>query len=429
MKPSPAAEGGAVLAVALAAYALIFDDLAGLLAAGTVLFFLVFRGAVFLHGISHLAATISVERAVGKRIVRQGSLLAVETNVSYDPGTALAVEVEDLIPGVAVAASEQKSRVVGPGRVVLRHSFRVMAAGDTSFGGIGLVAKDPFFSATLSLRKSALKNPALRVTPQVLPLSGRGKGHGSGDEEGGSLRLLKGQETRGYREYITGDSLDLVDWKLSAKYGEMYVREAEGLSGGRPFIVVDLPDRHDAPERDLFDRYALAVNGAVQGSFTKFGSCPLLILSGGDIVTYIPPGAGEKELFQTLAGIRPVERSVHLYRYLDPAMARARIRALRREGADPGGFGESLSSTISAFGGDGVPVIFRQQVARAMRSSGAASVLLYTTALGDLSHIVQVVQEAQRQGMPVTVRASGPAGAGAVGRMLAAHEAATVEEV
>mgnify|MGYP001121838650 CR=1 FL=1 len=109
---------------------------------------------------------------------------------------------------------------------------------------------------------------------------------------------------------------------LSANYGEMYVREAEGLSGGRPFIVVDLPDRHDAPERDLFDRYALAVNGAVQGSFTKFGSCPLLILSGGDIVTYIPPGAGEKELFQTLAGIRTVERAVHLYWYLDPAMAK-----------------------------------------------------------------------------------------------------------
>jgi uncharacterized protein (DUF58 family) len=429
VKPSPAAEAGAVLAVALAAYALIFDDLAGLLAAGTVIFFLIFRGAVFLRDLSRFTATISVERAVGKRIVRQGSLLAVETQVSYDPGSTLAVEVEDLIPAVAVAASEQRSRTIGPGRLALRHSFRVMAAGDTAFGGISLVAKDPFFSASLSLRKPALKHPSLRVTPLSLPLSGSGKGHGSGEEEGGSLRLLKGQETRGYREYITGDSLDLVDWKLSAKYGTMYVREAEGLSGGRPFIVVDLPDRRDAPEREVFDRYSLAVNGAVQGSFTKFGSCPLLIISGGDVVSYIPPGAGEKELFETLAAVRPVERSVHLYRYLDPAMARARIRALRREGEDPGGFGERLSGVIAAFGGEGTPVIFRQQVARAMRSSGAASVLLYTTALGDLSHVAQIVQEAQRQGMPVTVRASDPAGAGTVGQMLAAHGAATVEEV
>lgn len=243
------------------------------------------------------------------------------------------------------------------------------------------------------------------------------------------MRLLRGQETRGYREYIPGDSLELVDWKLSAKYGEMYVREAEGISGGRPFIVVDLPDGGDAPDREAFDRYSLAVNGAVQGSFTKFGSCPLMIVSGGDILSYIPPGAGEKELFETLAGVRPVERSVHLYRYLDPAMARARVRALRREAAGPGAFGERLSGVIEAFGVEGVPVAFRQQVARAMRTSGAASVLLYTTARGDLSHIVQVVQEAHRQGMPVTVRAPGPAGAVAVGQVLASREAATVEEI
>jgi len=429
VKPSPAAEGVAVLAVALAAYALIFDDLAGLLAAGAVLFFLLFRGAVFFQDFSRLVATLSVERAVGKRIIRQGSLLGVETTVSYDPGSGLSVDLEDLIPAVAVAGSVQTVRRVGPGRVVIRHSFRIMAAGDTSFGGIRISAGDPFFSASLSLKKPALKHPALRVTPQSRPLAGGGKGSGSGDEEGGALRLLRGQETRGYREYITGDSLEMVDWKISAKYGKMYVREVEGLSGGMPFIIVDLPDCRDTLEREAFDRYSLEVNSAVQGSFTKFGSCPLLISSGGDVISYIPPGAGEKELFETLAGIHPVERFAHLFRYLDPAVARARIRAINREVERSDPFREQLSRIISAFGGGGGPIMFRQQVALAMRSSGAASVLLYTTALGDLSHIVQIVLEAQKQGVPIAVHALGASGVGTVGRMLAAHEITAVEEI
>ncbi|MDK2974036.1 MAG: hypothetical protein PWP08_407 [Methanofollis sp.] len=429
MKPGPAAEGAAVLIVALAAYALVFDDLGGLLAAGAVLFFLLFRGAVFFQDLSRLAATLSVERAVDRRMIRQGSLLGVETTVSYDPVPGLSVDVEDLLPAVAVAGSAQTTRKIGPGRVVIGHSFRVMAAGDTSFGGIGITARDAFFSASLSLKKSDLRRPALRVTPQSRPLSGRGTGAGAGDEEGGALHLLRGQETRGYREYLPGDALDTVDWKLSARYGKMYVREAEGLSGGMPFIIVDLPDRHDAPEQDAFNRFSLEVNGAVQGSFTKFGSCPLLILSGGDIISYIPPGAGEKELFEILAGVRPIERCTHLFRYLDPATARARVRAVQRESGRSDLFRDRLSGVLSAFGGDGAPIAFRQQVARSMRSSGAASVVLYTAALGDLSHLVQIVMEARRQGMPVAVHALSASGAGTVGRLPVSHEIAAVEEI
>ncbi|TAJ45313.1 DUF58 domain-containing protein [Methanofollis fontis] len=429
MRPRPAAEGIAVLAVSLGVYALLFDDTAGMAAAGVLALFLVYRAGSFYREFALLLPTVTVKRTTGKRIARQGSRIRVASVVAHDPGTPLSVTFEDIAPPVAIVENVDPPRLQAPGETVLRSVLRLMAAGDTSFGGLVVRAHDPFFSGSLTLRGEGFSAPSLRITPESIPVAGAGRGDVSGEIEGGKNRILRGQETRGYREYIVGDSLEMVDWKLSAKYGTMIVREVEGISGGRPFVIVDLPDRRDAPGKEEFARYSMSVNGGVEGTFTRFGACPLLIVSGAEILSYLPSGSAEKEILDALSGITPTERAVHLYRYLDPVIARSRIRAIERTPGEAPEYRRRLSGILSAYSGNAPPLPFREGVGRAIRASGAATVLLYSTFRGDPSHLVQIALEARRQGMEMQVYALGAEGAGRAARLLAPHQIEAVEEI
>jgi uncharacterized protein (DUF58 family) len=45
---------------------------------------------------------------------------------------------------------------------------------------------------------------------------------------------------RDVRKYRTGDSLKKVHWKLSAKYGELYVKNSETISGEEAVVFIDM---------------------------------------------------------------------------------------------------------------------------------------------------------------------------------------------
>ena len=55
------------------------------------------------------------------------------------------------------------------------------------------------------------------------------------------------------REYRQGDSLKKIHWKLSAKYGELYVKNFENISGEEIVIFVDLNKRNN--DYDIYGSY------------------------------------------------------------------------------------------------------------------------------------------------------------------------------
>lgn len=402
MRAGPAVQGLGVLALALGVYAVLFDDAAGSAVAGVIALFVLYRAAFFHRAVAALAMSVAVERTAGKRIVRQGGRLPVRTLVTYDASLPLSVGAEDILPIVALIDGEQTTEERKPGLISIRYILRLVAAGETSFGGVVLAVHDPFFSGKVRVGRSDLCSPSLRVVPESIRHPGYGRGTGEGLSGGGGMTLLAGEDIRGFHEYIPGEDLTRVDWKLTAKFGIPYIREPEGLSGGAPLVLIDLPDIHNAPEAEDFARFSIAASGEAEGICTHFDVCPLLLISGGEVMSCVRGSPEQKEFLAALAAIRPVERTVHLYRYLDPAGVRGRLRASPAGGV--GVFRERLTSIIPVFGGKKGVLPFRLAVARAMRSSGAAAVVIYTTGRGDCSHLSQVVMEALRQGLEVRLR-------------------------
>ncbi|MGJ3246636.1 MAG: DUF58 domain-containing protein [Elainellaceae cyanobacterium] len=56
--------------------------------------------------------------------------------------------------------------------------------------------------------------------------------------------------TRALRPYRWGDSIRLIHWRTSARYGELRVREMEGLSGGQE-VIIGLDNQHDWDANDF----------------------------------------------------------------------------------------------------------------------------------------------------------------------------------
>ncbi|MDD3621639.1 MAG: DUF58 domain-containing protein [Methanofollis sp.] len=429
MKPGPVTEGIGALALALAGYALIFDDLAGYVVAGTLLIYLVYRAASFLKRYTRLAGSLALSREVDKKVVRQGSVARVETKISYAFQPGIAVHMEDLLPPVAVQDQEQQTVFPEPGRAVIRYRMRCMAPGETSFGGLRLTARDPFFSATLSLMNTGLGLPSITIVPVGEAQSGPASGNWLGEMEGSRSLLFRGQETRAYREYIPGDPLDYVDWKLTAKYGKMYVREREGLSGGASMIIIDLPGIDEKLSKEEMSRYSLAATGAVEGTYNKYGNCPLLLISGGNVIASVPSESSEDEVFGALTAVRPTERTAPLYRYLDPVMVHLLLRMAENRSRGSETFWNRYSETLRLFRTRAPDFPFRKLISEAVRLSEAASLHLYTPGRGDGSHLSQVVLEAKQQGLWVGVHIlSGTAGVG-TGNELQACGADQVEEI
>ncbi|QYZ79569.1 DUF58 domain-containing protein [Methanofollis formosanus] len=415
MKPGPAAEGTGVLALAVTAYALLFDDPAGFVVAGALLVYLVYRAHLFLRNITRVVGSLAIFRKVERTIVRQGGGTGVETTVTYEPRPGLAVGVEDLVPPVAVQDGEQAYDTPESGKIVVRHRLKFMAAGVTAFGGIRLAARDPFFSGSLDLKHSALMTPSITVIPTGTSLTSAAAGSGFDEHhEEGQAVLLKGQETRSYREYVSGDPFELVDWKLSARHGKLYIREPEAMSGGSPCVIVDLPDPGHPLSDDEMTRYSMAVNGAVEGTYRRYGVCPLLLIAGGEVVASLPPEVPEEELFGALAMVRPTEQTVPVYRYLDAATVQTHLRGVRKAPGWEGTFRERLGTFISSFGSEDGLSYFWTQVTGTLRRSRSNGVYLCTPGRGDISHLVQVVLEARHLGFDVSgCTLSGPESAAA----------------
>ena len=58
---------------------------------------------------------------------------------------------------------------------------------------------------------------------------------------------------RDVREYRQGDSLKKIHWKLSARYGELYVKNFENISGEQTVIFVDLNKKNN--DYDIYGIY------------------------------------------------------------------------------------------------------------------------------------------------------------------------------
>ena len=107
---------------------------------------------------------------------------------------------------------------------------------------------------------------------------------------------------RGLRPYRSGDSLRLVHWRSSARYGELRVRELETAASGRDLIVG--LDSASTWEADDFEQAAIAAASIYFYAYRRQLAVCFWSAGTGTI-------RGNRQVLEALAGVQPGETSTH----------------------------------------------------------------------------------------------------------------------
>jgi hypothetical protein len=251
-----------------------------------------------------------------------------------------------------------------------------------------------------------------------------------GETEHERPHLLPGYGIRSFRAYISGDDPRHIDWKLSAKHDRLFVREYTGIAGSPPLIVLDMPDRSAPP--GIGDALKGAVSGLVEQAAGRHGAGHLLVVSGANVIGYLPFGRQTAPARALLTSATPGERLVHLYRSMDAATERSLARRIDEIlAADPRdrGFLSGLSAIYHSFPASMKPTTFETQVARVFHALPTADMYLFSSFSGDQSHIRKLILPARKRGMIVHARTTVACATLDVLRMVTRQGVADIEVV
>ena len=102
MQPTRCTLGLLTLALGLLAFALVLDERAALAGGLVLLFFLIYRGYLFLHASRQAAGSAGLERQAAPVILRQGATVAVTARARIRVPPGLTASLEDLPPAGSV---------------------------------------------------------------------------------------------------------------------------------------------------------------------------------------------------------------------------------------------------------------------------------------------------------------------------------------
>lgn len=417
--------GIAALALALLLVAWFFSHLLLLALAASLLVFLLTRCILFLQALRTVGNNLAVHRETDKIICRQGGVVTVTTTCRATVPSRLHVTVSDLLPAGAVLKGGSNQGVLKDA-LQCRYEISLMATGAIGFGGLDLRISDAFFRTTLRCRAPPFRDPVIHVEPFSL-FALTGTAGLQGEIEHDRHQLIPGYGIRSFRDYVSGDDPRHIDWKLSAKHGRIFVRQYTGLSGSVPLIVLDVPDTN-APG-GAADALKGAVAAIAEQTTVRSGGGHLLVISGANVVRSSPFGRQMRSVREVLTNATPGERLVFFYRKLDAATVRSRARRIAAVDEAGQQFRSGLSEVYLTFSRSVKASTFELQVSRVFGSFPAADVYLFSTFMGDQSHIRQVILEAHRHGMPVHARTPVACATPALLRSLARAGLASIEVI
>lgn len=428
MHTTRCSSGLAVLALALVLASWLFDDLLLLSLAAGLLVFLLFRFVLFFRGLRIAGDTLAVHRETDKTIVRQGRTVAVTTVVRTRIPARMVAQVKDLVPmGASVMTGETYARIRD--EITLQYEIALLATGAVRFGGVELALEDAFFRSIIPCRAARFRGPVLHVEPfSLFAMTESARLEGETEQE--RPYLLPGYGIRSFRAYIPGDDPRHIDWKLSAKHERLFVREYTGIAGSPPLIVLDMPDASALPGTG--DALKGAVSGLVEQAAGRHGAGHLLVISGANVIRYLPFGRQTAPVRALLNSTSPAERLVHLYRSMDAATARSLARRIDEvPAADPREreFLSGLTGIYHAFPASMKPTTFETQVARVFHTLPTTDVYLFSGFSGDQSHIRKLILPARKRGMLVHARTTAASATPDVRRIITRYGATDIEVI
>ena len=128
---------------------------------------------------------------------------------------------------------------------------------------------------------------------------------------------VKGYSIRQFREYLPGDDIRHVDWKISAKRGTLYIREYATPADEMPMVIVDLPDSGQEIDIQSFSRIVSSISGYAESKLAKKEPIRLIGISGPNMSDLYYEGYDMAHCLTIIRErIHPIPRTFHLFRFM-----------------------------------------------------------------------------------------------------------------
>jgi uncharacterized protein (DUF58 family) len=406
-------QGLCLVAALIICCAYVLDDMVVLLAGCTLIGGIVGQYLLFDRQFRETVASVTIQRSPERTQVRKGTTLRMTTSITLRVPPRIQVELTERLPhGAALQDGTTSITAISdpmPRDYHLSYRITPLIHGTLHFPGISMVVRNLFFITQIELSAESFSGPALLVQPVgIFESSMRRSTIESREIE--KMSVVSGFGIRALREYYAGDDIRAIDWKHSAKYDKLYVREYTGVINLPPLIVVDLPWSGAAVPEPDFNRLVAAVAGMAEYSVRTFQYVSILLVSGPNILQYM---GEEKDIQRCMSDLRewmhPAERTVHLYHLLDRADLRGQIRRLedhlsQEENDRARAFCINLRKyTLTALQHQRNPA-FYGQLARTISPLTLDDLFLFSLGSGDTSHIRMVIRQARSMKIKVHLR-------------------------
>ncbi|MFA4876178.1 MAG: DUF58 domain-containing protein [Methanoregula sp.] len=406
-------QGISLLSLLLFAIALVLDDMAVLLAAATLAFCILGQYLAFDRTMRETVRSVELARTLSRNPVRKGTSLKVTTQISVRVPRRVHVRIFDLLPLQAAFIEGETEIALEPGPEVqtrkISYTIVPVIHGEHPFSGLSVQVRNRFFEATMHLTRKSDQEPVLSVQPSGLfapPPS---------EMTDGSLDMRKtsawsGSDVHSLRDYVTGDDLRHVDWKVSAKYTKLVIRKYTAPQSHPPLVIVDLPWKGAPYPEKAFSLMISEVTGMVRHTVHTYQYISVLIICGPNIVHLIRE---EKNISRCIAALQermhPSDRFVHFYHTTDRSDIRSRLREAENRIFDEHGaktipYYECLRDQYEQVLDNIRTPAFTGQVSRALSQITFSEAFLFTLEGGDTSHIRHVVRPLRTRNIKVQTR-------------------------
>ncbi|ABN07048.1 protein of unknown function DUF58 [Methanocorpusculum labreanum Z] len=363
-----------------------------------ILVVLVIQAGIFHAKLRTLVLSLNVTRDVDKQILHQNSIVNITSSITVVI-KQLTASFEDVPPTGSVLISGSTKFIEGRAT----YAVRIPVIGDSYFRGIQITCSDMFFARTLLFARNA-GLPKFTMYPtgisQTYTIIGHGAGWGA--KEYDRHALLQGFDIRSLRPYSDGDNIRDIDWKLSSKHRDLYVRLKSDASGGLPALIADIPPLGASKETCI--HFAETVIGALEG--IKIGDdFPVIFFSGAMYLGITRSGLTHEinAMLKRAGSIRPTD---YVFRLSHPYA----LMETDKPGKIMTDFEQRISDLEQQYAGR-YPTDFENVVKNiVMDMENETHVTFVTTAHGDLSHLTYFISETKMKNRHVTVFVVGVAG-------------------
>ena len=185
--------------------------------------------------------------------------------------------------------------------------------GEYHLGPLSLLSGDLF--GIYSVEINYPRTDPFIVHPPVIPLPFRIQdvsGRKQDANRASRINTEKSVSSYSVRQYVPGDSLSKVHWKVSAKYDQLYVRKFENVFASNAWwILIDLDGETQIGEGDqATDEHSIILASSLADLGLRSGKAVGLLAMGEETVVHIAkPGLGQRG--EILNSLSVVQRGDH----------------------------------------------------------------------------------------------------------------------